>query len=63
MELAVMNFIPAFCPSCGAKIHCVDFAEGASIQCDCGLMAQYASREAILTAAKEHPGGDLERYA
>ena len=62
-QLAVMSFLPYYCSACGKPMNGTDWFEGASWQCGCGAMYQYATREAVLDAAKTTTGGDLSRYA
>lgn len=72
--LAVYDFIPSYCPNCGAKINLkgkdphgfwrdADYNAGASYQCDCGLMYQRTHRESILVAADSYRNGDLREHA
>jgi hypothetical protein len=72
--IAVYDFVPNYCPNCGAKIELkgrapggwwrdADYHAGASHSCDCGLLYQKADREDILKAADAYEHGDLRQYA
>ena len=66
--LALFDFIPKACPSCGAPfsiggLNLNDWLAHCSCECaGCGLLYQLADSEAICSAATAS-SGDLERYA
>lgn len=67
MRNMVLNFIPNFCPNCGAHLDFAgpgarqDFMSGCSHSCNCGMRFQYAQTSEILNAATGS-GGDMEYY-
>ena len=72
--IALYNFFPRFCPSCGTrmlwKINNIlqlllikdDYLKGASVKCDwCGLVHQYTKTK-LLTDTATKSGGDLKKF-
>jgi len=72
-KVAAFNFVPKFCPICGAETSVGDvmiaypvmeeYLSGKSCTCPgCGLCYQLASRKEIIRAASSY-GGDMEKKA
>ena len=68
--LALYNFLPLYCPSCGTptRLDSVDNpltgkfkAKQADVCAVCGVMYQYADKTALLRAATAS-GGDMIEY-
>jgi hypothetical protein len=75
--IALFDFLPNFCPNCGAETvgsfeqtesdrQCGlhphhDYNFGASHSCDCGLMFQKCDTQAMIDASDAY--GDLKQYA
>jgi len=68
-NVALFNFTPKFCPSCGNQIHFIrltgrprDYEQYDAFACQvCKLLYQKATSEDIITAA-DNSRGDLRRY-
>jgi hypothetical protein len=67
--IALFNFLPLFCPSCGVPTHLdhpsnnmiAQYKARQTITCSCGLRYQLAERVDLLRAATAS-GGDMLNY-